>query len=74
LGGRRGGKLSPSVRGAVTGVESKDVLVIDLSLDKQKSPCMVFFRHLMLLLFAGVLLFHAFLRFEPNLLLFLFGS
>ena len=38
------------------------------------SHCVVFFRHFVLLLFAGVLLLHALLRFEPNFRFALFGS
>ena len=40
--------------------------MVDLGFGEQNLPVMVFFRHLVLLLFAGVVLFRAFLRFEPN--------
>ena len=55
-------------------IQSGKLLVIDLGFGEQNLPGMVFFRHLVLLLFAGVVLFRALLRFEPNFYFPPFGS
>jgi hypothetical protein len=55
-------------------IQSGKLLVIDLGFGEQDLPGMVFFRHLVFLLFAVVVLLRALLRFEPNLDFPLFGS
>ena len=50
------------------------MLVVELGFGEQNVPFMVFFRHLVLLLFASFLLARALLPFEANFLFALFGS
>jgi len=44
----------------------RGLMMFDLCFGEQDLPRMAFLRRVVLLLFAGVLLFHALLRFEPN--------
>ncbi len=53
---------------------SEDLLVIDPGLDEDDGPFFAFFCHFVILLFAGVFLFRALLRFEANFHFALFGS
>ena len=48
--------------------------MIDFGFGEQNVPFVVFFRHVVLLLFASILLLRALLRFEANLFFLLGGS